>query len=102
MYFPYLRLLHQALDKVRQHQRSGTSKVVKCTVLRGARADLVAERPLDYEEGNSMFWCGVSSCTTDTETMKQFLGDSGDRTLFVIHTEQAVDVQRLSAQPMDP
>ena len=93
-YFPHLRLLVAALGKLRSAQ-GGEKRVVN----RGVRRDLVSLHPGDYRKDETMVWWPLSSCTSDVSVLSNpmFLGKSGDRTIFQIHTSQAVDIAAFSA-----
>ena len=93
-YFPYLRLLVTALGKLRSAQ-GGEKQMVN----RGVRLDLVSLHPDDYRKDETMVWWPLSSTTSDVSVLSNstFLGKSGNRTIFQIHTSQAVDIAAFSA-----
>mmetsp|Transcript_11395 Transcript_11395/g.15772 ORF Transcript_11395/g.15772 Transcript_11395/m.15772 type:complete len:571 (+) Transcript_11395:1-1713(+) len=84
VYFPYLKLLTNALGKLPKFTKK---------LYRGVKADLAK----DYPVGKQVVWWGVSSCTSDIKIAKEFIGNSGSRTLFCIQPISAVSIQRFSA-----
>ena len=60
---------------------------------------MVAEHPDDYAADESMVWWALTSTTSNIAVLsnEMFLGTSGSRTIFQIHTAQAVDVSAFSA-----
>jgi hypothetical protein len=82
-FFPYLRLLLSGLAKI--NTASGSPKRM---VNRGVREDLVAQHPNDYPVGETLIWWAVTSTTAKISTLQNpaFLGATGDRTIFQIHT----------------
>eukprot|EP00931_Biecheleriopsis_adriatica_P093730 TRINITY_DN6745_c0_g1_i7.p1 TRINITY_DN6745_c0_g1~~TRINITY_DN6745_c0_g1_i7.p1 ORF type:complete len:493 (-),score=88.72 TRINITY_DN6745_c0_g1_i7:40-1422(-) len=95
-YFPYLRLLLTAIQKIRA---MGGERVR--TVNRGVKRDLVQEYPNAYATGKSMIWWSITSTTSNVEVLSNpdFLGQNGDRTYFQITTRKAVDISMFSAIP---
>lgn len=84
LYRGYLRLLLGALAKL------PTSSAL---LYRGVGKDLRSE----YPRGSSITWWGVSSCTSKLAVARGFLGATGRRTLFEVHTKAAVSIRELSA-----
>lgn len=85
-YFPYLRLMLEARDKLPKY--SGT-------VWRGVKGkDLRNE----YPKGKELYWWAFSSTTKELSTLQtdQFLGTSGVRTVFNIQVENGVDIVKYS------
>ena len=82
------------LRQLRAVQGSG-----KRMVNRGVRLDLVGLHPDDYAKDETMVWWPLSSTTSDVSVLSSpvFLGTTGPRTIFQIHTAQAVDVAAFSA-----
>jgi hypothetical protein len=83
-YFPYLRLLLSALDKLEAFEGS---------LWRGVGMDLQSQ----YPAGRVVTWWGVSSCTPRLEVAKSFLGGKGRRTLFEVVVRRAVSIKKYSA-----
>ena len=80
-FFPYLRLLLTAMNKLWAHQAAGPR-----LLNRGVKLDLVGAHPDEYEEGESLVWWPLSSCTRKIAVLNNpmFLGISGDRTIFQV------------------
>ena len=55
--------------------------------------------PAAYLEGESVVWWQFSSCTSQISVLSnpQFLGSTGDRTIFQILTSKGVDVSAFSS-----
>ena len=89
-WYLYLRLLLNALSRL-----PPASKIVH----RGVRLNLSEK----YSKGQTIVWWGFSSCTTNIEFLqsKQFLGDTGARTLFYIQCETARDIGKHSYFPAE-
>jgi hypothetical protein len=93
-YFPYLRLLLTGMALVRK--KEGTDKRM---VNRGVpKLDLVTLYPDEYVKGETLLWWSFSSTTADIGVLQNsmFLGTSGPRTIFQIHTSASVDVSAFS------
>ena len=73
-WFTYLKLFLTALHKLPSQSK---------TVWRGIRDVNLSSK---YKTGTEFAWWGVSSCTTNVEVLEtnQFLGKTGERTLFSI------------------
>ncbi|CAF0758027.1 unnamed protein product [Adineta steineri] len=84
-WFSYLKLILTALEKL-------PSK--PCHVFRGVTLDLTNQ----YTQGKTFVWWGFSSCTTSIEVLEeeQFLGKTGQRTLFTIECDSGKDISRHS------
>ncbi|CAF4210566.1 unnamed protein product, partial [Adineta steineri] len=84
-WFSYLKLILTALEKLPS---------TRCHVFRGVTSDLTNL----YTEGKSFVWWGFSSCTTSIEVLEneQFLGKTGQRTLFTIECDSGKDISRHS------
>ncbi len=83
-YFPYLRLLLSALDKMTRYDG---------TLWRGVALDLRGQ----YPAGSTVTWWGVSSCTAKLSVAHSFLGAKGKRTLFEVKPLRAVGIRAFSA-----
>ncbi len=85
-FFPFLKLLLSAIYLL---------PTIRGTVYRGIKRNLAG----DYWKSRTLVWWGFSSTTVELEVLQnpQFLGTSGDRTLFVIEANTAVDISRYSA-----
>eukprot|EP00698_Gefionella_okellyi_P024208 TRINITY_DN847_c0_g1_i10.p1 TRINITY_DN847_c0_g1~~TRINITY_DN847_c0_g1_i10.p1 ORF type:complete len:393 (-),score=99.70 TRINITY_DN847_c0_g1_i10:69-1247(-) len=85
-FFPYIRLLLTALYKLPPWAG---------ILFRGVKRDLRA----DFKPKSKKIWWAFSSAATRLDVMQseQFLGKTGDRTLFHIATSMGVDIQRYSA-----
>ncbi|CAM5670349.1 hypothetical protein SAVIM338S_07012 [Streptomyces avidinii] len=83
-YLPYLRLLFSAVSQLPAHTQP---------LWRGVSLDLRAQYPV----GRTVTWWGVSSCTSELNVARSFLGSRGKRTLFEVHAAQAVGIRRFSA-----
>lgn len=111
-FFPYLRLLLTALDilKQTQYQRDNITTTTtnnnnrrKLNLYRGVRLDLRRLYPEDYQQGKSMVWWDVTSTTDQLSvlTNPDFLGMSGERTLFQIYSDRGVAISQFSDLPME-
>ncbi|MEU8776998.1 ADP-ribosyltransferase domain-containing protein [Streptomyces sp. NPDC048606] len=83
-YLPYLRLLFSAVSGLPNHDRS---------LWRGVSLDLRAQYPV----GRTVTWWGVSSCTSEANVARSFLGSRGKRTLFEVTPARAVGIRNFSA-----
>ncbi|MFE2142252.1 ADP-ribosyltransferase domain-containing protein [Streptomyces sp. NPDC059456] len=83
-YLPYLRLLFSAVSALPAQTRP---------LWRGVSLDLRAQYPL----GRTVTWWGVSSCTSELNVARSFLGSRGKRTLFEVTPARAVGIRRFSA-----
>lgn len=59
---------------------------------RGVNLDLSVQYPI----GRKLVWWGFSSCTTHVNVIEQFLGDQGERTMFIIDCYSGKDVRNHS------
>ncbi|CAF1395919.1 unnamed protein product [Adineta steineri] len=84
-WFSYLKLILTALEKLPS---------TPCYVYRGVKLDLSNQ----YTEGKTFVWWGFSSCTTSIGVLKnkQFLGTTGQRTVFTIECDSGKDISRHS------
>jgi len=84
-FFPYLKLLLTALDKLPKKE---------VTIWRGVKRDLTA----DYKKGKNLCWWSFSSCTTNADMLSNdlFLGKTEKRTLFSLTTKLGVDIVKYS------
>ncbi|WP_218028390.1 ADP-ribosyltransferase domain-containing protein [Nocardia yamanashiensis] len=83
-YLPYLRLLFAAVSELPARSEP---------LWRGVSLDLRAQYPL----GRTVTWWGVSSCTSEPQVARAFLGSRGKRTLFEVHPARAVSIRDFSA-----
>ncbi|MFJ3520359.1 macro domain-containing protein [Streptomyces sp. NPDC090131] len=83
-YLPYLRLLFSAVSGLPAHTQP---------LWRGVSLDLRAQYPV----GRTVTWWGVSSCTSERNVARAFLGSRGRRTLFEVTPAQAVGIRNFSA-----
>ncbi|WP_234318326.1 ADP-ribosyltransferase domain-containing protein [Streptomyces sp. NRRL S-244] len=83
-YLPYLRLLFSAVSGLPAHTQP---------LWRGVSLDLRAQYPV----GRTVTWWGVSSCTSELNVARSFLGSRGKRTLFEVTPAHAVGIRRFSA-----
>ncbi|SCF06812.1 Uracil DNA glycosylase [Micromonospora viridifaciens] len=83
-YLPYLRLLFSAVSRLPARREP---------LWRGVSLDLRAQYPL----GRTVTWWGVSSCTSELNVARAFLGHRGKRTLFEVRPVRAVGIRRFSA-----
>lgn len=88
-FFPFLRLLSVALDKL--------PVVSAITVYRGVKRDLSAV--YNKPPGTKFVWWQLSSCTERLQALESelFVGKTGPRTLFTIEVCDGRRVQALSA-----
>jgi len=87
-FFPYLRLLGEALTALPRY---------KGQVWRGVKRNLASA----YPEKKEFIWWGLTSCTTDMKQLESeiFCGKTGDRTIFTIADHQGVAIQEFSQFP---
>ncbi len=85
-FFSYLRLLLEALRQLPAKTR---------TVYRGVKLDLSAK----FREGDLPVWWSVSSTSTSMKVLqsKEFCGEEGPRTVFVVHAAHARDIATFSS-----
>ncbi|MFI6148730.1 macro domain-containing protein [Streptomyces sp. NPDC051109] len=83
-YLPYLRLLFSAVSGLPAHTQP---------LWRGVSLDLRAQYPV----GRTVTWWGVSSCTSELNVARSFLGSRGKRTLFEVTPAHAVGIRSFSA-----
>ena len=97
-YFPFLRLLLTALRVIAAAANSEPRMIN-----RGVKLDLVSMQPDVYVKGETTVWWSFSSCTTEIDVLsdEQFLGTSGDRTIFQVHTRRGVGIAPFSAIKME-
>jgi hypothetical protein len=64
-------------------------------IFRGVKLSLVSE----YPDSRKVVWWPFTSCTRngDVLTNPQFLGPTGDRTIFCLETKSGRDIRRYSA-----
>lgn len=83
-FFPYLRLLFEATDRLPQK---------KVTLWRGVGVDLFSQ----YKVGSTIIWWGVSSCTSDEKVARNFMNGMGDgASLLSVETFTACDISEVS------
>ena len=63
------------------------------------RHRVTSENCLAYKADESTVWWSFSSCTTKISVLKDpmFLGPTGDRTIFQVHTRRGVSIAPFSA-----
>ncbi|MFE2583721.1 ADP-ribosyltransferase domain-containing protein [Streptomyces sp. NPDC059378] len=83
-YLPYLRLLFSAVSELPAYTQP---------LWRGVSLDLRAQYPV----GRTVTWWGVSSCTSELQVARAFLGSRGKRTLFEVTPARAVGIKSFSA-----
>jgi len=84
-FFPILKLMITGLQKL--------PPVIK-TVYRGTNLNL--NDKYTKKQGKSEVWWSFGSTTDTISVIKEFLGN-GDRTMFIISTQTARDINRYSA-----
>lgn len=84
-WFLYLKLILTALERIPSSSR---------TVYRGVKLDLSEK----YPEGRTFVWWGFSSYTSAIGVLEseQFLGKSGERTMFTIGCDSGKDISQHS------
>ena len=84
-WFSYLKLILTALDRIPSTRHF---------VYRGVKMDLSKQYPL----GKTFVWWGFSSCTLSVGVLEneQFLGKTGERTMFTIDCQSGKDISRHS------
>ncbi|CAF0743754.1 unnamed protein product [Adineta steineri] len=89
-WFSYLKLILTALEKLPS---------TRCHVFRGVKLDLTNQ----YTKEKTFVWWGFSSCTTSIEVLEeeQFLGRTGQRTLFTMECDSGKDIIRHSYYPKE-
>ena len=94
-FFPFLRLLLEALTTIREGGGDGQMRMVN----RGVTRDLLAAHPDVYRVGESFVWWGFSSCTSNIGVLSNplFLGNGGARTIFQVLTRRGAVVAPFSA-----
>ena len=80
-YFPYIRLLLDALQLIKLKQGNASR-----TVNRGVKCDLVSSKPDKYAKLKRLVLWEFSSCTSDVKVLEgpTFLGTTGPRTIFQV------------------
>jgi len=83
-FFPYLRMLFEACDRMPQK---------KVTLWRGVGVDLYEQ----YKVGSTIVWWGVSSCTSDEKVARNFMDGCGaGASLLTVETLTACDISEVS------
>mmetsp|Transcript_71823 Transcript_71823/g.134312 ORF Transcript_71823/g.134312 Transcript_71823/m.134312 type:complete len:203 (-) Transcript_71823:89-697(-) len=83
-FFPYLRLLLEALGRLPQQNKE---------LYRGVSVDLFDE----YKEKSTVTWWGVSSCTSDINVANGFMkGCGGKCTLLKVRSKTAADISSIT------
>ena len=84
-YYSYLKLMLTALWKLPSAQG---------LVYRGVKRDIRAQ----FDKGKTLTWWGLTSCTSALDLMQsdQFLGKSGDRTMFIIQCMDGKSIHKYS------
>jgi hypothetical protein len=85
-FFPYLRLLLEGLQQLPAQSRP---------VCRGVKLDLSAK----FRKGDEPVWWSVTSTSSSMDVLqsKEFCGQDGPRTVFVVQTAYARDIAAFSA-----
>lgn len=73
--------------------------IVDRTIYRGVKQDFSSR----YTMKDTIVWWSFTSCTTSINVLKSelFLGKTGQRTMFTIETESAVDIRNHSYYPAE-
>ena len=79
-WFLYLKLIFTALIKLPSKHY---------TLYRGVKLNLSEQYPI----GKKIAWWGFTSCTTHVHIIEQFLGNDGDRTMFIIDCSTGRDIR---------
>jgi len=83
-YFPYLRLLFEACERLPQKKK---------TLWRGVGVGLYDS----YKVGSVITWWGVSSCTSEEKVARDFMNGCGEEaSLLTVETVTATDISELS------
>ena len=82
-WFAFLKLFLTALYKLPSS---------RTTVWRGVQGGLGRQ----YRKGQSVIWWGISSCAAALSVVEQFVGQSGQRTIFSIEVEKAKFIRHYS------
>lgn len=85
-WFPYLKLLDTAFQKL---------PTVKRCVWRGVAGHVGSQ----FKRGQELVWWSVSSCSTDIDVIKQFLGTKS--TLFMIECLNGKDISAYTNYPKE-
>jgi hypothetical protein len=85
-FFPYLRLLLEGLRQLPAQKRS---------VYRGVKLDLSAK----FRKGDEPVWWSITSTSTSMDVLqsKEFCGQDGPRTVFLVQAAHARDIAAFSA-----
>jgi len=84
-YFPYLRLLFEAMDRYLPKK--------KTTLWRGLPVDLYDQ----YTVGSVQTWWNISSCTADINVARNFMkGCGGKCTLLTVESTTATDISEIT------
>lgn len=75
-------------------EKGGSNKNKPKKLYRGVNLSLKNQ----YKKGSEVVWFGVSSCTSDPDVARSFMG-FGERTLFEIHAPRCVGISKFSAIP---
>lgn len=89
-WFLYLRLFTDALSKL-------PLTITNQTVYRGVKKDLSIEYPI----GGTCVCSSFLSCSASIEMVKDFLGQTGPRTLFTIISHTGKDIHKHSLYPTE-
>ena len=85
-WFPYLKLIYTALNKLPSHQTK---------VWRGIANDVSAS----YWKGRSMVWFSISSCSNDLGVVERFLDKKSRSTLFSVTCKNGKSIVQYSHFP---
>ena len=97
-YWGYLRLLQHALLKLPKCDAGALYRGLKGPLYAPISEDLMLAKATESGgSGEPEVWWGFSSCTTDLQATKNFLGPSGERVLYTVEGgSSARDVRRYS------
>ncbi|CAF1420416.1 unnamed protein product [Adineta ricciae] len=83
-WFPYMKLLYTALEKLPSHVGS---------VWRGVNRDI----RVNYKRGAIISWWAFTSCTAKLAVIKDFLADKGKSTIFMIECLNGKNISKYSS-----
>eukprot|EP01049_Picozoa_sp_SAG25_P011887 SAG25_NODE_1514_length_2862_cov_1.655085_3_plen_647_part_00 len=97
-YWGYIRLLQHALFKVPKCDDAAIYRGIRQPYEPITEAGMLAKATQSGGSGEPEIWWGFSSCSTDLQATKAFLGQSGVRVLYTIEGgSSARDVRKYSA-----
>jgi len=96
-YWGYLKLLQHALFKLPKCDAGAIYRGIKDPYVPMTEAEMLAKATESGGSGEPEVWWGFSSCSTDLQATKGFLGQSGERVLYTVEGgSSARDVRRYS------